>query len=87
MRALAYVRTGIHWGAEEFGRRLFGLERHMRTYPHCPRMGGPCAIKDTAHIALACPVYTAERGRFSELSSPAASLHAVLEQPATCSVC
>ena len=79
-RALAELRTGIHWGAEETG-RLAGLDRQQRICPHCAALGGPGGIEDAEHILLHCPLYSAERDRWPELGfSTAPTLRAFLEQ-------
>ena len=65
-RGLTELRTGMHWGAEEQGRRT-GTPREQRVCPHCPALDGPGGIEDTRHILFVCPLYAAERERWPEL--------------------
>jgi len=60
--ALAQLRTGSHWGAEETG-RWQGLPREQRICPHC-HSG---AVEDVAHIVFHCPLYSPIRARFRDL--------------------
>lgn len=80
-RALAELRCGVHWGAEELG-RFIGLPRSERQCPHCHPLGGPGGIEDVEHILFHCPLYAPERSRFPELFTEPLSLQAFLEQPA-----
>jgi hypothetical protein len=62
-RGLTELRTGLHWGAEETGRRTVPFTaRERRVCPHCS--GG---VEDTHHIVFACPLYGPERARWPEL--------------------
>ena len=66
--ALAQLRTGSHWGAEEVG-RFTRVPREQRGCQHCGE-----GLEDAAHILLRCPLYAALRGRFPlavDLSLPA----------------
>ena len=65
-QALAQLRTGSHWGAEESGRHS-GVARHQRTCQQCAQLGGPGGLEDTAHIVFACPLYAPIRYRYPEL--------------------
>ena len=60
--ALAQLRTGSHWGAEETG-RWQRVPREQRTCQHCDSG----AVEDVPHIVFHCPLYSAVRERFSEL--------------------
>ena len=79
-RALAELRTGAHWGAEELG-RLARRAREERLCPHCPERGGPGGIEDAEHILFHCPLYAPERARWPELFTTALPLHEFFEQP------
>ena len=75
--ALAQLRTGSHWGAEETGRWL-GLPREQRRCPHCKG-----DIEHTTHIIFHCPLYASVRQRFSDLfDTTHTSLHTFFQQPA-----
>lgn len=75
--ALAQLRTGSHWGAEETG-RWARLPREQRVCPHCS--GG---VEDVPHMLFDCPLYAPVRARFPDLFTGAApSVRAFLEQDA-----
>jgi len=63
-QALAQLRTGSHWGAEETG-RWRRQPREQRTCPHC----ASGAVEDVSHIVFYCPLYSALRARFPDLFS------------------
>jgi len=60
--ALAQLRTGSHWGAEETG-RWEGLSREQRTCQQCDSG----AVEDVAHIVFHCSLYAVVRERFLDL--------------------
>ena len=62
--ALAQLRTGSHWGAEETG-RWSQTPREQRHCPHCTMQ----AVEDAAHMLLVCPLYDPIRTTFSDLFS------------------
>ena len=61
--ALARLRTGAHWLAEETG-RWARLARHERRCEHCVAAGHD-VVEDVAHVVFDCPRFTALRQRFS----------------------
>ena len=70
-RGLTELRSGMHWVAEEHGRRT-GTPRKQRLCPHCPALDGPAGgpaggIEDTRHTLFVCPMYVAERDCWAEL--------------------
>ena len=78
-RGLTELRTGLHWGAEETGRRTVPFTaRAQRVCPHCPRG----SIEDAGHIVFDCPLYAPERERWPDLFAGPPSLHAFFQQPA-----
>jgi hypothetical protein len=77
-RGLTELRTGLHWGAEETGRRTVPFTaRERRVCLHCSD-----GIEDTHHIVFACPLYNPERARWPELFAGRPSIHAFFQQPA-----
>ncbi len=70
--ALAQLRTGSHWLAEETG-RWERVPRAQRTCPHC--QGG---LEDVQHALFGCPLYSPARARFPDLVFEP-SVHAFLE--------
>jgi hypothetical protein len=74
--ALAQLRTGSHWGAEETG-RWTGVAREQRVCPHC-RSG----VEDVAHMLFDCPLYAPQREQYPELFSQDHTLQTFFEQPA-----
>ena len=91
--ALAELRTGVHWGAEERERLLGPVRRPaaQRECAHCAAQGQPGRAEDTSHILLDCLLYADVRPRFPTLFPPTASahpeaapptLHEFLERPA-----
>jgi hypothetical protein len=77
-RGLAELRTGLHWGAEETGRRTVPLTpRAQRVCPHCQED----SIEDARHIVFDCPLYAPERERWPALFAGPPSLHAFFQQP------
>lgn len=65
-QALAQLRVGSHWGAEEKGRcQRQRVPREQRTCPHCTSG----AIEDVAHMVLHCPLYDEVRASFADLFS------------------
>ena len=61
--ALAQLRTGSHWLAEETGRWLRPPQpREARICPHC-RQG----VEDAAHMVYDCPLYAPQRQRWHSL--------------------
>ena len=64
-RALAQLRTGSHWLAEETGRR-HGQAREQRVCPHCAAQGQN-VLEDPHHMVFSCPLYGDLRARHSEL--------------------
>lgn len=87
-RGLTELRTGMHWGSEETGRRS-AVPRQLRQCPHCPAMGGPGGIEDVRHIVFDCPLYATERTRWPDLfanfsgASQHFSLCAFFQQPSS----
>ena len=77
--ALAQLRTGSHWLAEETGRRTNpSTPREQRTCPHCS--GG--AVEDAAHMVFDCPSYAPLRARWADLfEEQPATLYSFLQQP------
>lgn len=71
--ALAQLRTGSHWLAEETG-RWERVPRAQRTCPHC--QGG---LEDVQHALFVCPLYSPARARFPDLVFEP-TVHAFLEQ-------
>jgi hypothetical protein len=71
--ALAQLRTGSHWLAEETG-RWERVPRAQRTCPHC--QGG---LEDVQHALFVCPLYSLARARFPDLMFEP-TVHAFLEQ-------
>jgi hypothetical protein len=62
--ALAQLRTGTHWGAEETGRcQRPRVPREQRVCPHC----AGSAIETVAHMVFVCPFYAAVRTQFADL--------------------
>ena len=59
--ALAQLRTGSRWGAEETG-RWERQPREARICPHC-QLG----VEDPTHMILDCPLYTRWGDLFAEL--------------------
>jgi hypothetical protein len=59
-RALAELRTGVHWGAVERDRLLGSARRprEQRHCEHCARAGLPGRVEDTHHIVFECALYT-----------------------------
>ena len=72
--ALAQLRTGSHWGAEETG-RWEGAAREQRICPHC--RGG---VEDVEHMVFVCPLYDDVRTRYPQLFAEECSLHSFLGQ-------
>ena len=71
--ALAQLRTGSHWQAEQTGRWLLPPQpRHARISPHC-RQG----VEDAAHMVYDCPCMhlSASAGIAGFLSIPPHSSH------------
>ena len=62
--ALAQLRTGSHWGAEDTG-RWQRVPREQRVCLQCDTG----AVEDVPHIVFHCPFYAAVRERFTELFS------------------
>ena len=82
-RGLTELRTGLHWGAEETGRRTVPFTpREQRVCPHCPLGRTEGRIEDACHIVFDCPLYAPERERWPDLFAGPPSLHAFLQQPA-----
>jgi hypothetical protein len=79
-RALAELRAGTHWGAEETG-RLAGIVRAQRLCPHCQALGGPGGIEDVRHMVFDCPFYAGERSRVGLDFTPGRPLDAFFAQP------
>jgi hypothetical protein len=76
--ALAQLRTGSHWGAEETGRWARPrVPREQRMCPHCAGGG-----EDVSHIVLKCPLYTPLREQYADLFAQEHTLQSFLEQPA-----
>lgn len=75
--ALAELRTGVHWGAEELERLLGPARRPAaeRECAHCATRGHPGRVEDTSHILLDCLLYADIRPRFPALFPPNASTH------------
>ena len=59
--ALAQLRTGSHWLAEETG-RWEQRPRELRTCPHCQE-----GVEDLLHALFVCPLYGQVRARFLDL--------------------
>ena len=72
-RALAELRTGVHWGAEETDRLLGAARRPPaeRHCPHCARAGLPGRAEDTHHIVFECTLYADLRKLHKDLFPPA----------------
>lgn len=73
-QALAQLRTGSHWGAEETG-RWERTAREQRICPHC-RTG----VEDVEHMLFVCPLYATVRARFPQLFAEQHSLHSFFGQ-------
>ncbi len=71
--ALAQLRTGSYWLAEETG-RWERVPRVQLTCPHC--QGG---LEDVQHALFVCPQYSPARARFPDLVFEP-SVHAFLKQ-------
>ena len=77
-RALAELRTGVHWGREETDRLLPGLPpRPSRVCQHC----AGASVEDVEHILFDCTLYDAERARWPELFVTRLPLHSFFSQP------
>ena len=75
--ALAQLRTGSHWGAEETG----SWERVPREQRLCRHCGG--GVETVGHMIFDCPLYDVPlRSRFSDLFSKPHLLHEFFQQPA-----
>ena len=74
--ALAQLRTGSHWGAEETG-RWERIPREQRICPHCVD-----GVEDVAHMLFDCPLYAPLRAQYSELFSQDHTIQSFLGQPA-----
>jgi hypothetical protein len=73
--ALAQLRTGSHWLAEETG-RWERLPREQRMCPNCQE-----GVEDVEHVLFVCPLYSPLRARFPDLFlQPEPSVHAFLQQ-------
>ncbi|EFN50798.1 hypothetical protein CHLNCDRAFT_55564 [Chlorella variabilis] len=72
--ALAQLRTGSHWGAEETG-RWTRRPREQRVCPHCHD-----GIEDAPHMLLTCPLYAPLRLNFPDLFAEPHSPHRFLRQ-------
>ena len=78
-RGLTELRTGLHWGAEETGRRTVPFTaRAQRVCPHSQEG----SIEDARHIVFDCPLFAPERERWPALFAGPPSLHAFFQQPA-----
>ena len=64
-RALAQLRTGSHWLAEETERRN-GTAREQRVCPHCAAHGQH-VLENPQHMVFDCSLYGDLRARHSEL--------------------
>ena len=71
--ALAQLRTGSHWLAEETG-RWARVPREQRACPHCQG-----AVEDVQHVLFVCPLYSPVRARFPDLVFQP-TVHAFLQQ-------
>ena len=77
-RALAELRTGVHWGREETDRLLPALPpRRSRVCQHC----GSNSVEDVEHILFDCTLYAAERNRWPHLFAERLPLHSFFSQP------
>ncbi len=78
-RALAQLRTGSHWLAEETG-RWQRQRRDERLCPHC-LVAGDRHVQDAAHSILHCPHTDTLRAQYHALFAPAhcVSLHAFFD--------
>ena len=75
--ALAQLRTGSHWLAEETGRwQQPRVPHEQRICPYC-RSG----VEDVAHVLFACPLYAPLRVRFADLFSQEHTLQSFFAQP------
>ena len=72
--ALAQLRTGSHWGAEETG-RWTRRPREQRVCPHCHD-----GIEDAPHMLLTCPLYAPLRLNFPDLFAEPHPPHRFLRQ-------
>ena len=72
--ALAQLRTGSHWGAEETG-RWQRQPREARLCPHC-QLG----VEDATHMIFDCPLYAPQRLRWGDLFEEPKSLAVFLVQ-------
>ena len=79
--ALAQLRTGSHWLAEETG-RWQRLARERRLCPHCTA-AGESHVEDATHAILHCPHSAPLRAQYPDIFVPAhtTSLHAFFRQP------
>jgi hypothetical protein len=73
--ALAQLRTGSHWGAEETG-RWERVPREQRLCCHCGS-----GVETVGHMIFDCPLYASLRSRFSDLFSKPRPLHEFFQQP------
>ena len=80
-QALAQLRTGSHWLAEETG-RWRQQQRDERLCPHCHAVGEQ-HIEDAAHAVLFCPRAAALRAQYPGLfdTDGVVSLRAFLDAP------
>ena len=76
--ALAQLRTGSHWGAEETG-RWTRRPREQRVCPHCHD-----GIEDAPHMLLTCPLYAPLRLNFPDLFAEPHPPHRFLRQKPCC---
>ena len=78
-QALAQLRTGSHWGAEETG-RWKRVPCEQRVCPHCAMN----ATETVSHMTFDCPRFASVRARFSDLFADLPSpptLHSFFHQP------
>lgn len=75
-RALAQLRLRSHWGAEETMLLEGVSQRERRVCPQCPG-----EVESADHMALCCPLYSAEREQWADLFGEPHTLHSFLQQP------
>ena len=76
--ALAQLRTGSHWGAEETGRWARPrVSKEQRVCPHCA-----AGVEDVAHMVFRCPLYSSLREQYSDLFAKEHTLRSFFQQPA-----
>ena len=84
-RALAQLRTGSHWLAEETG-RWQRQPRDERLCQHCAA-AGERHVEDVEHVLLRCQRAAQLREEYPQLFTPAHTLARVLHSARPCTAC